>query len=330
MWGSIIGAVASLASSVVGAFSGSRNTSRMISAQNAAINATYEQQLAMNREDRQAQIDFAREDREWEYAHNLAMQQQAQNYQTNMSNTAHVREMQDLKNAGLNPILTINGGNGATTPNGTGGSGGDSEVSSAYYNYTTAQANMMNANTSRYAAESQSKQGWANTIANSLSNAANLAISAPEKLNNAKLLNAQTMLSETQRDQMASSARLNNSLALINEIDSVVHQATVPSRIKEQLTKVQGMAIDNIFKTQSTANLQAEFDKIQTELKILNPQALRANLESDYINKHPYGAQFGSMLNKHLGAILGIGGSTIGGGAMALRALKKRPVGFRY
>lgn len=51
------------------------------------------------------------------YLNSREMRKQRQ-WMEQMSNSAHQREVQDLRNAGLNPILSATGGNGASTPQG--------------------------------------------------------------------------------------------------------------------------------------------------------------------------------------------------------------------
>lgn len=66
------------------------------------------------------------------YDHTMALQKQNQQWQTEMANSAHTREVQDLENAGLNPVLSA-GGSGAPTgtPGGgaVGGTGGGDPIS---------------------------------------------------------------------------------------------------------------------------------------------------------------------------------------------------------
>lgn len=100
---------------------------------------------------------------------NVHEARQSRRFARNMSNSAHQREVEDLKKAGLNPILSVTGGSGASTPSGPMAHLEPTQAGSAFLQALGAVSSIQDTNSAAVLKDEQAKDIQ-------LSRASNLAI----------------------------------------------------------------------------------------------------------------------------------------------------------
>lgn len=133
--------------------------------------------------------------------------QKNRDFQKEMSSTAHQREVKDLLNAGLNPVLSANGGAGATTPTGSAAQGTKGDVDSSAVHALAAvagssmQANAMLANAQLQAQVAREQMGVSKYIAELNAETERLGIEAGKGNNE----NTNTTSKENTKDKIIGS-----------------------------------------------------------------------------------------------------------------------------
>ncbi len=190
------------------------------------------------------------------YHYNMNLQQNAQRWQERMSNTAHQREVEDLRKAGINPLYTATGGTGANV----GGAGANStssqlyDIASPFFQGLTTYANMRNqtnATNADVALKGAQAQDYIGNMQERLYRIEKLKADTDLTRGQRHMLDYQQRQIQANIRQLDSLSKLNISSAQYNDRRSSGHNvwnADTWADMAEDLNPKGGNAFRNIFK----------------------------------------------------------------------------------